>query len=253
MDPLTLTNTMVSEPFYFSHFLTFFSYIAIRISYSSTFSPDFSTHLLHRELQALLAYSVLLAIKFVREETWQGFVADALLFAKGFLLVIALVLDYHLAFCYLICFFVIFALTQQPPYQGIGNSNKLTPLQLEVSLTEGSTSKICLVEFRASWSSTCIRTSQFLSDLSITYSNKNFSFGIVDVGLFPNVAEKFGISLGVSMGQLPTFILFDNGVETARFPEVELEAKVSHPPITKKLLCRHFELDRRLIEYIHVK
>lgn len=195
---------------------------------------------------------MLLAIKFVREETWQGFVADALFFAKGFLMILALLVDYRLALSYVICFFVIFALTQQPPYQGLGNSNKVTPLQLEVSLTEGNTSKLWLVEFRASWSSTCIRTSQFFSDLSIIYSNKKFSFGIVDVGLFPNVAEKFGISLGASMGQLPTFILFDSGVEVARFPEVEFEAKASHPPITKRLLCRHFELDRRLVEYIHV-
>lgn len=28
------------------------------------------------------------------------------------------------------------------------------------------------------------------------YSNKNLSFGIVDLGLFPNAAEKFGIYLG---------------------------------------------------------
>lgn len=28
------------------------------------------------------------------------------------------------------------------------------------------------------------------------YSNKHLSFGVVDLGLFPNVAEKFGISLG---------------------------------------------------------
>lgn len=28
------------------------------------------------------------------------------------------------------------------------------------------------------------------------YSNKNLSFGVVDLGLFPNTAEKFGISLG---------------------------------------------------------
>lgn len=27
------------------------------------------------------------------------------------------------------------------------------------------------------------------------YSNKNLSFGIVDLGLFPNAAEKFGISV----------------------------------------------------------
>lgn len=28
------------------------------------------------------------------------------------------------------------------------------------------------------------------------YSHKNLSFGIVDIGIFPNAAEKFGIYLG---------------------------------------------------------
>ncbi|KAL5729053.1 hypothetical protein ACHQM5_002057 [Ranunculus cassubicifolius] len=252
-DPLKWLNIIVSEPFYFFHFLTFFSYFAIRISSYQILSTDFSHHLLHREFQAILAFSVLLVVKLVKEESWEGFISETLFFAKGFLILISLVLDYHLALCYVVGFLVIYALTQQPPCQELGNSSKLTPLQLEVILTEGSTSKLWLVEFRASWSPTCIRTSQFVSDLSITYSNKSLSFGIVDLGLFPNVAEKFGISLGVSMGQLPTYMLFENGTDIARYPEVESEAKLYHPSVTKKLLSRHFELDRRLIEYVHAK
>lgn len=35
----------------------------------------------------------------------------------------------------------------------------------------------------------------FLLYISGRYSNKNISFGIVDIGHFPNAAEKFGISL----------------------------------------------------------
>lgn len=98
------------------------------------------------------------------------------------------------------------------------------------------------------------------------YSNKNLSFGIVDLGLFPNAAEKFGIYLGGkislvwklfkfisqfhyyrcifsylygdnvlagSMGQLPTYILFENAAEVARIPQLDFEAKSSRPPITK--------------------
>lgn len=98
------------------------------------------------------------------------------------------------------------------------------------------------------------------------YSNKNLSFGIVDLGLFRNAAEKFGIYLGGkislvrklfkftfqfqyctcifsylygdnvlagSMGQLPTYILFENAAEVARIPQLDFEAKSSHPPITK--------------------
>ncbi|XXG48114.1 hypothetical protein AAC387_Pa02g2641 [Persea americana] len=262
--PLPWLNMMVTEPFYLFHFLAFFSYFVARFSSSSSSSSssqslslDLSHHnLLRREIQAILAFLLLAAIKLVKEETWEAFIADTLFFAKGFLIAVALVMDYHLALCYMVGFLVIFILTQQPAYDGLGNSSRLTPLQLETLLTEGNTSRFWLVEFRALCSSTCIRTSRYFPDLSITYSNKNISFGIVDLGHFPNAADKFGISLGgnlLSMGQLPTYILFDNAVEVARFPEVEFEVKSFTPKLTKGLLCRHFELDRHLLGYVAVK
>ncbi|KAK9273691.1 hypothetical protein L1049_018501 [Liquidambar formosana] len=250
-EPLAWLNLMVSEPYYLFHFLAFFSYLVVRTSATSVLSPHITDHLLYREIQAILAFSVLTVIKIVKEESWEAFIADTLLFAKVFLIGITLIIDYCLALWYILVFLVIFISTQQPAYQGLGTSNKLTPLQLEALLTEGNTSRFWLVEFRALWSSTCIRTSRFFPELSITYSNKNLYFGIVDLGLFPNAAEKFGISLGGSMGELPTYILFENAVEVARFPEVEIEAKASHPPITKRLLCRHFDLDRHLLEYVN--
>jgi hypothetical protein len=248
-NPMEFLNIMVSEPYYLLHFLTFFSYFIIRTSATSVLSPHHIHHLLHREIQAVLAFSVLALIKIVRQETWEAFIADMLFLAKVFLVAIALVIDYHLALWYLGVFFVIYILTQQPAYQGLGTSNKLTPLQLETVLTEGTISRFWLVEFRASCSSACIPTSRCFPELSITYSNKNLSFGIVDLGLFPNAAEKFGIYLGGSMGQLPTYILFDNASEVARIPQLDFEAKSSHPPITKRLLTRYFELDRHLLEY----
>ncbi|KAL6533950.1 hypothetical protein OROHE_013783 [Orobanche hederae] len=53
-----------------------------------------------------------------------------------------------------------------------------------------------MVEFRSLSASSCIRSSSFFPELSITFSNKNLSFGTIDLGLFPNAAEKFGITLG---------------------------------------------------------
>lgn len=250
---LSWLNLIVSEPFYLFHFLAFFSYFVVRTSATSVLAPHITDRLLHREIQAILAFSVLAAIKMVRLETWEAFTANTLLFAKVFLIGISSILDYYLALWYIVVFLVIFILTQQPAYQGLGASNKLTPLQLESLLTEGNTTRFWLVEFRALCASACICTSRFFPELSITYSNKNLSFGIVDLGLFPNASEKFGISLGGSMGELPTYILFENATEVARFPEVEYEAKVSHPPITKRLLCRHFDLDWHLLEYINGK
>ncbi|KAL0925096.1 hypothetical protein M5K25_003405 [Dendrobium thyrsiflorum] len=245
--PLPWLNLVVTEPFYLFHLLMFFSYFVVRSSAVQDFSPDLSLHLLRREIQAVLTLSVLTAVKFVREETWEAFIADILFYSKVFLFAVTLVIDYHVAFCYSVAFVVIFVLTQQPPYDGVGESSHLTPLQLETLFAEGNSSRFWLVEFRVLCSSTCIRTSRIFSDLSIIYSNKNISFGIVDLGHFPNAAENFGISLS---GPHPTYILYENAVEVSRFPDINIDSKAFRPAITKSILCQHFELDKRLIEYI---
>ncbi|XP_015884906.1 uncharacterized protein LOC107420456 [Ziziphus jujuba] len=246
-------NVMVTEPYYMFHFLAFFSYFVIRTSTAHLLLPHIAHHLLHREIQAVLTFSLLIAIKMVREETWETIISDTLFLGKVFLVILALIMDYHLALWYIVVFIVIYILTQQPAFQGLGTCSKLTPLQLEAVLTEGNISRLWLVEFRASCSSACIRTSRCFPELSITYSTKSLSFGIVDLGLFPNAAAKFGISLGGSMSQLPTYILFENAAEVARLPELDFEAKAYHAPITKKLLSRYFELDRHLLEYVNGK
>ncbi|OMO96202.1 Thioredoxin-like protein [Corchorus capsularis] len=245
-------NQLVGEPYYLFHFLTFFSYFIVRSSASAVLSPDITQNLFYREIQAILAFSMIITYKMLAEETWEAFIADTLLFGKIFLIVLTLFLDFHLTLWYMVVFSVIYVLTQLPPYEGLGSSNKFTPLQLETTLTEGNTSRFWLVEFRASFSPGCRRASRCFAELSITYSTKNLSFGIVDLGLFPNAAERFGIPPGGNMGQLPTYILLENATEVTRFPEFDFETKPT-PPITKKLLCRHFELDRHLVQYVNGK
>ncbi|KAL2318571.1 hypothetical protein Fmac_032447 [Flemingia macrophylla] len=246
-------NRMVSEPYYLFHFLTFFSYLIIRSSATQVLAPHVTHHLLRREIQTLLVFAVLALVKGVKEETWEAFIADTLFLGKICLFLLAFTMDHRLAVWYILVFLVIHMLTQQPPFEGLGTCSRLTPLQLESLLTEGTTTRLWLVEFRASYSPACIRSSQQFPELSITYSSKNLSFGIVDLGLFPNAAEKFGISLSGSMGQLPTFILFENAAEVARFPKLDYEATYFPLQITKGLLSRHFELDRHLLEYVSGK
>ncbi|KNA10704.1 hypothetical protein SOVF_141010 [Spinacia oleracea] len=245
-------NTVVTEPHYFFHFLIFFSYLPIRISASSIFSPDISLRLLRREIQAVLAFLIFSAVKMIREETWEGVIADTLLYGKAFLFLLALYVDYHLALWYMLAFVVLYILAQQPAFPVLGEVKTMTPLQLESTLIEGVSSKYWLVEFRTLCSSTCVRHSRNFPELSITYANSILSFGTVDLGLFPNVAERFGISLKGNVG-LPAYILFEKNSEIARFPRVDSDAKVFHPSTTKEFLSRHFELDRLLLEYVHSK
>lgn len=41
------------------------------------------------------------------------------------------------------------------------------------------------------------------------YSNTNLSFGTIDLGLFPNAAERFGISLGVLLFTLLLHVFYE--------------------------------------------
>ncbi|GAB4846467.1 hypothetical protein Ancab_025472 [Ancistrocladus abbreviatus] len=75
-------NTMVIEPYYLFHFLTFFSYLPIRVSSSLVFCPHINHRLLRREIQAVLAFLVFTTVKMVREETWEAFFANTLLLGK---------------------------------------------------------------------------------------------------------------------------------------------------------------------------
>ncbi|KAI3938708.1 hypothetical protein MKW92_038998 [Papaver armeniacum] len=190
-------NLVISEPYYVYHFIIFFPYLIVRTSAIQIFSSDFFYLLLHREIQAVLALLMLVTVKLVKEESWEGFLSDVFFFSQrfGFLIVVSLLIDIQLALCYMVVFFVVFTLTQQPPYYELGHATMLTPLQLEVILTEGSASRFWLVEFRALNSSNCIRKSRFISDLSITYSNKSLSFGTVDLGLFPNALNLYIVVL----------------------------------------------------------
>uniref|UniRef100_A0A0E0JF98 Thioredoxin domain-containing protein n=1 Tax=Oryza punctata TaxID=4537 RepID=A0A0E0JF98_ORYPU len=226
--PFPWLDLAISEPYYFLHLAAFFSYFAARGMVSSSADDGL---LLRREIQAVLAFLVLFVVKVVKEENWETCIADSLLYAKGLLLAVTLVIDYWLTVSYSLGFVVIYAVAQQPPYDGLGHSNHLTPLQLEGLLTEEPTTRFWLEHVYK----------------QAVYSNKNISFGIIDLGHFPNAAAKFGIFM---WDHLPTYILFDKATEVARFPEIMNESKVFVPKITKKILCQHFDLDRRLIEYL---
>ncbi|XP_062182738.1 uncharacterized protein LOC133886861 [Phragmites australis] len=232
--PFPWLDVAMSEPFYFLHLLAFFSYFAARSAAASADDGgELHGSLLHREIQAVLVFLVLFSVKVVKEENWETFIADSLLYAKGLLLAVTLVIDYWLALCYFLGFAVIYAVAQQPPYDGLGHSNHLTPLQLESLLTEEHTSQFWLVEFRTSFLATCIQASSVLPELSNTYSNKNISFGLIDLGHFPNAAAKFGISM---WDHLPTYILFDKATEVARFPGITSESKIFVPKVTKVII-----------------
>lgn len=56
----------------------------------------------------------------------------------------------------------------------------------------------------------------------------------------------------VSLNQLPNYILFENGTEVSRYPEVNFEPKIFSAPLTKVIFCL-FSSWKYKETFIHVK
>ncbi|KAJ7551338.1 hypothetical protein O6H91_06G011200 [Diphasiastrum complanatum] len=182
------------HPYYAMHALTFISYPLLRMFVVRFPSPADGALLIKWELQAVLSLSIVLMIKYAKLISLEAFLADALLYGKGMLALLAFMLDPRILAWYLVNFAVLFLLFLQPFYSGPENISYLTPLQLENELLNGS--QLWLVEFGAACSTRCIQSTGLFADLSLRYSKANLQFARVDLGRFPHAAAKYGITFG---------------------------------------------------------
>lgn len=81
------------------------------------------------------------------------------------------------------------------------------------------------VMFYTQWASNCAALSPIIAELSLKYASPQFKFAKVDIGRAHTVASRHNISTSTSSKQLPTFILFKNGIEVARLPKI-VDSKV---------------------------
>merc|ERR550534_822561 len=75
-----------------------------------------------------------------------------------------------------------------------------------------------LITFFVAWSPKCVTFAPVFSQLSNEYSLDNLKFGKIDVSRYPDIAEKYKINTGALSRQLPTVILFKDGIEKERRP-----------------------------------
>ncbi|GAA5810457.1 hypothetical protein MFLAVUS_003878 [Mucor flavus] len=83
-------------------------------------------------------------------------------------------------------------------------------------------SKYWIVMLYANWSVTCLNFEPVLAKLSIEYDLPHLKFGQIDIDVYPNLAEEFGVSKDPASFDLPTLILFQQGKEIRRLPELTM-------------------------------
>uniref|UniRef100_M4B2N0 Thioredoxin domain-containing protein n=1 Tax=Hyaloperonospora arabidopsidis (strain Emoy2) TaxID=559515 RepID=M4B2N0_HYAAE len=121
----------------------------------------------------------------------------------------------------------------QPKYQGPSKISELDPAMMEkvVKKSSGARKKgppnSWLVFFYADWSDSCVEHEPMLADLSLRYSSDSLQFGKIDVNKWSDLALENRISVSTSSWQLPTLILFQNGEEVMRLPQIDDKRKVT--------------------------
>ncbi|KAI9485595.1 MAG: hypothetical protein EXX96DRAFT_598386 [Benjaminiella poitrasii] len=124
--------------------------------------------------------------------------------------------------------------------------------------------KYWIVMLYANWSVACLNFEAVLAKLSIQYDVPHLKFGQVDVDVYPDLAEEFGVSKDPASFDLPTLILFQNGKALGRLPELTLskegqsKANAARDTITRLGWSKHpsavikaFQLDKIANEKIN--
>lgn len=83
-----------------------------------------------------------------------------------------------------------------------------------------------LICFYTVWNPSCVNFAPIFAELSAEYSLDNLRFGKIDIGRFPDMAQKYRISDSSLSRQLPSIVLFQNGKEVDRRPTTDNKGKL---------------------------
>jgi len=137
-------------------------------------------------------------------------------------------------------------LLPEPTYKGPENITYFRANGLEDELRRDP--KVTwLVTFYAAWSPSAVNFSPIFAKISANYGLPNLKFGKIDVGRYPEVAEKHLISTSALTRQLPTVIMFQEGKEVGRVPAI-VASKVQKFMFKEEEIVQTFDLNNLYAE-----
>ncbi|KAI8145944.1 thioredoxin-like protein [Fennellomyces sp. T-0311] len=80
--------------------------------------------------------------------------------------------------------------------------------------------KYWVVMLYANWSLACLNFEAVLAKLSLQYGASHIKFGKIDIDIYPDLADEYGISRDPASFDLPTLLLFRDGAQIRRLPEL---------------------------------
>jgi len=182
-----------------------------------------------KELEILLFLMIVVMIRTRKagSVTMIAYLSSSFLYTKSANLLLWFYADVRYGLFYIALVIVFSLLLQEPTYSGPENVVYFKSLAtLEESVKQDKQHTVWLVCFYTIWNPTCNNFAPIFSQLSIEYNTKYLKFGKIDVSRYHDVAQKYNISDTSLSRQLPTVIMFKNGVEVLRRPTYDNNGKI---------------------------
>lgn len=197
------------------------------------------------ETQILGTISLILVFKLIKAATLEEFLAQAIFLLKlSFSLLLYLFSGVALGW-FVVAQLMVWILVRRPLYAG-PNCFKdiLTMGDFERVVLEGSGTFVVI--FYAPWHDSCYATMPIWAEMSVKYSTPHLQFLLVNVETAPLIAKKCVVDTSGTTRQLPSLLLYEDGIEVARFPPVS--AQGSRPQVMRyrfKEIADFLGLERR--------
>lgn len=197
------------------------------------------------EILFFLAIVVMIRTRKTGSVTMINYLTSSFIYTKIANLILWAYADYLYGMIFAVIFVLTALILPEPTYSGPENVTYFrTASALDDELQQSDRQKIVwLVCFYCVWQPSCVNFAPIFSELSSEYHLEHLRFGKVDVGRFPDTGKKYHISDSPLSRQLPTVILFKNGVEVLRRPCADAKGKLQKFFFSKDNLKAAFNLN----------
>lgn len=197
-----------------------------------------------REMEILMLLAVFVTVKSRNSPTFIVFINTLFTFSKVANIVLYWREGPIHVFIFCLSWFLHFVFIPQPAYKGPKNIVYLRGghLDNEIQRDPRITWLVC---FYATWSPPCSDLEPVFAEISTKFGGlNNLKFAKFDCNLYPEVAQKHGVSTSPISKQLPTIVMFQKGKEVRRRPFVSSGGTVHKFIFSFANLVKDFDLNK---------
>jgi thiol-disulfide isomerase/thioredoxin len=218
------------KPYYWINILLSLSYIAAK-----RFTPicqlifpektECELDMRESEILFFLLIVVVIRTRKTGSVTMINYLSSSFIYTKVANLILWFYADIRLGIAFAALFILLSMMIPEPAYMGPENVTYFRDGGLDEELNRDK-HVVWLICFYTVWNPSCVNFAPIFAQLSSEYALDNFRFGKVDVGRFPEVGKKHRVSDAALSRQLPTVILFKEGKEIIRRPDIDSSNKL---------------------------